>query len=74
MQVQAVVHAGAGENMMNQMATFCLGERAHPLRHWSGRKGPGARDQVQATRHKQPGTSDYELLLIMHFLSDLWPL
>ena len=26
MQVQAVVHVGTGENMMNQMATFCLGE------------------------------------------------
>ena len=47
MQVQAVVHAGTGENMMNQMATFCLGERVHPLRHW-----PGTGDQVQATRHK----------------------
>ena len=68
MQAQAVVHAGAGENMMNQMAMFCLGERAHPLRHWSG-----TGDQAQATRHKQPGESDYELLLIMHLLSDLWP-
>ena len=47
MQVQAVVHAGAGKNMMNQMATFCLGERAHPLRHWSG-----AGDQAQPTRRK----------------------
>ena len=27
MQVQVVVHAGAGGNMMNQMAMFCLGER-----------------------------------------------
>ena len=26
MQAQVVVHVGAGENMMNQMATFCLGE------------------------------------------------
>ena len=47
MQVQAVVHEGAGENMMNQMATFCLGERAHPLRH---RLGAG--DQAQAARRK----------------------
>ena len=61
MQAQAVVHAGAGENMMNQMAMFCLG---HTL------SGIG---QVQATRCKRPGTSDYELLLIMHLLSDLWP-
>ena len=67
MQAQAVVHAGTGGNMMNQIATFCLGERAHPLRHWSG-----ASDQVQATRRKQPGASDYELLLITHLLSDLW--
>ena len=44
MQAQVVVHAGTGENMMNQMATFCLGERVHPLRHWSG-----AGDQAQAT-------------------------
>ena len=65
-QVQAVVHAGAGGNMMNQMATFCLGERAHPLWHWSG-----ASNQAQVTRCKRPGASDYELLLIMHLLSDL---
>ena len=48
MQAQAVVHVGAGKNMMNQMATFCLGERVHPLRHWSG-----ATDQVQVTRCKR---------------------
>ena len=48
LQVQAVVHAGTGENMMNQMAMFCLGERAHPLRHWTG-----TGDQVQATRRKR---------------------
>ena len=33
MQVQVVVHAGTGGNMMNQMATFYLGERVHPLQH-----------------------------------------
>ena len=49
MQVQAVVHAGAGENMMNQMATFCLGERAHPL-HGIG--------QAQVTRRKRLGASN----------------
>ena len=64
MQAQAVVHAGTGGNMMNQMATFCLG-RGCIL------SGIG---QVQVTRHKRPGTSDYELLLIMHLLSDLCPL
>ena len=44
MQAQAVVHVGAGKNMMNQMATFCLGERAHPLWHCSDET-----DQAQAT-------------------------
>ena len=58
MQAQVVVHAGAGGNRMNQMATFCLGERAHPLRH--------------LVRRKRPGASDYELLLITHLISDLW--
>ena len=48
MQTQAVVHVGTGKNMMNQMAMFCLGERAHPLRHWSGET-----DQAQVTRHKR---------------------
>ena len=33
MQAQVVVHEGAGGNMMNQMAMFCLGERVHPLWH-----------------------------------------
>ena len=51
MQTQAVVHLGAGENMMNQMATFCLGERAHPLRHWSGKT-----NQAKPTRRKRLGT------------------
>ena len=68
MQAQVVVHAGAGGNMMKEMATFCLGERVHPLRHWSG-----TGNQAQVTRCKQPGASDYELLLIMYLLSDLWP-
>ena len=48
MQVQAVIHVGVGDNMMNQMAMFCLGERVHPLQHWSGET-----DQAQATRHKR---------------------
>ena len=34
--------------MINQMATFCLGERAHPLRHWTV-----AGDQAQVTRRKR---------------------
>ena len=46
MLTQAVMPVGEGENMMNQMATFCLGERAHPLQ-------PGETDQVQATRRKR---------------------
>ena len=45
MSTQVVTPAGKGESMMNQMATFCLGERAHPLQ-------PGETDQAQATRHK----------------------
>ena len=48
MQSQAVAHVGADKNVMNQMATFCLGERAHPLRHQSG-----ANDQAQAIRRKR---------------------
>ena len=52
MQAQAVVHVGASENMMNQMATFCLGERAHPLRH----------GQAKPTRRKRLGASDCELV------------
>ena len=62
MQAQAVVHVGVGENMMNQMATFCLGERAHPLPHWSG-----TTDQAQVTRRKRLRT------WVLHLLSDLWP-
>ena len=65
LQAQAVVHVGAGvvhvgtgKNMMNQMATFCLGERAHPLRH----------GQAKPTRCKWLQTC-----LIMYLLSDLWP-
>ena len=50
MQAQAVVHAGGNacrrNSMLNQMAMFCLGERAHPLRL-------GETDQVQATRRKR---------------------
>ena len=52
MQALAIVHVGAGENMMNQMATFCLGERAHPLRH----------GQAKSTRRKRLGASDCELV------------
>ena len=59
MQAQVVMHVGAGENMMNQMATFCLGERAYPLQ-------PGETDQAQATKNL--------FCLIMYLLSDLWPL
>ena len=42
------MRVGAGKNMMNQMATFCLGERAHPLQHWSSET-----DQAQVTRRKR---------------------
>ena len=46
MSMQAVVHVGEGESMMNPMAMFCLGERAHPLQ-------PGETDQVQVPRRKR---------------------
>ena len=59
MTTQSVVHVGEGESMMNHMATFCLGERAHPLQ-------PGETDQAQATKNS--------FCLIMYLLSDLWPL
>ena len=59
MSTQVVVHVGKGENMMNQMATFCLGERAHPLQ-------PGETDQAQATKNL--------FCLIMCLFLDLWPL
>ena len=52
MQALAIVHVGAGENMMNRMAMFCLGERAHPP--WHG--------QAKSTRHKQLGANDCELV------------
>ena len=35
-------------------------------------RGEGA-PSLALTRRKRPGASDYELLLIMHLLSDLWP-
>ena len=41
-----VMPAGEGEGMMNHMATFCLGERAHPLQL-------GKTNQAQVTRHKR---------------------
>ena len=44
---------------MNQMATFCLGERAHPL--WLSKT-----DQAQATKNL--------FCLIMYLIPDLWPL
>ena len=47
MQAQAVAHVGAGENMMDQMAMFCVGE--------STLSGIG---QVQPTRRKRLGASD----------------
>ena len=52
MQAQVVVHVGASKNMMNQMATFCLGERVHPLQH----------GQAKPTRCKRLGTRDCELV------------
>ena len=64
MQAQVVVPVGAGKNMMNQMATFCLGERAHPLRHWSG-----ATDQAQLTRHKRLRTCLFNYVSTFRFVA-----
>ena len=59
MSTQAVTPAGEGKSMMNQMATFCLGERAHPLRL-------GETDQAQVTKNL--------FCLILYLIPDLWPL
>ena len=58
MQAQVVVHAGAGEKHDEPDGNV--------LSRGEGTPSPAL------TRRKQPGTSDYELLLIMHLLSDLW--
>ena len=58
MQVQAVTPAGRRNSMLNQMATFCLGERAHPLQL-------GETDQVQATKNL--------FCLILYLIPDSWP-
>ena len=79
MQVQVVVHAGASGSACRHRwkhdepdgNILSRGEGASSpalVRH----KLPGASDRVQVIRCKRPGTSDYELLLITHLLSDLW--
>ena len=50
--------------MMNQMATFCLGEGVHPLRHWSV-----ATDQAQATRCKRLRTFVNLCVFIFRFVA-----
>ena len=66
MQAQAVVHAGTG-------SSACRHRREHdePDGNILSR-GEGA-PSLALTRCRRPGQSDYELLLIMHLLSDLWP-
>ena len=53
MQVQAVVHAGAGENMMNQMANILSRGEGAPSPALDRHRRPGASDQAQVTRHKR---------------------
>ena len=66
MQAQAVVHAGAG-------GSACRHRQEHDkpdgniLSRGEGTPSPAL------VRRRQPGASDYELLLTMHLLSDLWP-
>ena len=63
--MQAVVYAGAGSS-----AGRCKRKHDEPdgnvLSRGEGTPSPAL------VRHKRPGASDYELLLIMHLLSDLW--
>ena len=65
MQAQVVVHAGASGS-----AYRCLQKHDEPDGNVSSR-GEGASSPALVKR-KWPGTSDYELLLITHLLSDLW--
>ena len=65
MQVQAVVHAGTSGS-----ACRCRRKHDEPDGNVLSR-GEGA-SSLTLVRRKRPGTSDYELLLIMHLLSDLW--
>ena len=65
MQVQAVVHAGAS-------GSACRRRRKHDEPDGNVlSRGEGASSPA-LVRHKRPGASDYELLLITHLLSDLW--
>ena len=63
MQVQAVVHAGGSACRHKQTYDEPDG---NVLSRGEGTPSPAL------VRRKRPGTSDYELLLISHLLSDLW--
>ena len=59
------MHAGAGSS-----ACRCRQKQDEPDGNVLSR-GEGAPSPA-LVRHKWPGASDYELLLITHLLSDLW--
>ena len=66
MQVQAIVHAGIGNSACRHRQ-----EHDEPDGNVLSR-GEGAPSPT-LVRCKRPDASDYEILLIMHLLSDLWP-
>ena len=65
MQVQALVHAGAG-------SSACRRKRKHVEPDGNILSRGEDASSPALVRPKRPGTSDYELLLISHLLSDLW--
>ena len=65
MQAQVVVHAGAS-------GSACRHRQKHDEPDGNVlSRGEGASSPA-LVRHKRPGASNYELLLITHLLSDLW--
>ena len=65
MQAQAVVHAGTS-------SSACRHRQKHDEPDGNVlSRGEGA-SSLALVRHKRPGASDYELLLITYLLSDLW--
>ena len=65
MQAQAVVHAGTSSSACRRRWKHDEPD-GNILSRGEGASSPAL------VRHKQPGTSDYELLLITPLLSDLW--
>ena len=72
MQAQAVVHAGTSGMNAGAGGSVCRCKRKHDEPDGNVlSRGEGA-SSLALVRCKQPGASDYELLLITHLLSDLW--